>query len=111
MKTGCRHFYLNVSWSLMALLIVSGCAGSSVPTQNLRTGVSKTVSVSRLAEGRTGFVVSENYQYDEALRKLFDRGVNALGSGDYDEAVRSFETITKGAPLLCPAYILSLINN
>lgn len=89
----------------MALLILSGCAGSSAPIQNLRTGVSKTASVSRLAEGRTGFVVSENYQYDEALRKLFERGVSALGSGAFDEAVHSFETITKKAPLLCPPYI------
>ena len=105
MKTGCRHFYLNISWSLMALLLLSGCAGGSAPIQNLRTGVSKTASVTRLAEGRTGFVVSENYQYDEALRKLFERGVSALGSGDYDKAVHSFAALTKEAPLLCPPYI------
>jgi Flp pilus assembly protein TadD len=89
----------------MTLLVLSGCAGGSASVQNLEIGASQTAAVARLEEGRTGFVVSENYQYDEDLGAHFKRGLDALNSAKYKVAVHSFRTITKKAPFQSPAYI------
>ena len=63
------------------------------------------VSVSRLENGRTGFIVTENFHYDVNRRDLFVLGVDALESGEYGVAVDCFESITATSPSQSAPYI------
>ncbi len=88
-----------------AMLILSGCAASSVPSAGKATALPKTASVTRPEKGGSGFVIEETQAYSEALRVEFDRGVAALQGGEYDYAVDAFTVISRDAPLLSAPHI------
>lgn len=92
---------------LMAVSALFGCAGGAVPTPPAETTdtVPQQDSVSRLGDGKTGFVINENYQINTNQRDLFKLGVDALESGEYDVAVNCFKAITDSAPEWSSPYV------
>ena len=94
---------------MLAGLSLSGCAASSQP-QAARQAVTDSPPagqgpVSRLAEGRVGFVIGEAQNYDFNQRQLFNLGLDALRSGAYDVAVDCFKPLTEAAPSHSSPYI------
>lgn len=63
------------------------------------------VSIYRLGKGLTGFVISENYQFNFNQKDLFVLGIDALESGVYDVAVDCFKPVTEMAPLHSFPYV------
>ena len=83
---------------LLSLLVLAGCAAGPAGLSNGAVAGIQQDGVSRLEEGRTGFSISESADLDPAQQALFQHGVDALASGDYDEAVEAFAEIGEAAP-------------
>lgn len=83
---------------LLSLLVLAGCAAGPAGLSSGAVAGIQQDGVSRLEEGRTGFSISESADLDPAQQALFQHGVDALASGDYDEAVEAFAEIGEAAP-------------
>ncbi|PLY03604.1 MAG: hypothetical protein C0623_00885 [Desulfuromonas sp.] len=94
--------------ALTAILVLSGCAGTSGPSAPLPESPSvrpDSDTVSRLKEGRIGFFIADKGQYNVNQRDLFVLGVDALNTGAYDVAVDCFKAIVKAAPTQTAPYL------
>ena len=88
-----------------ALSVLSGCAGGNAGRAPIVPDLEQQVSVTRLGEGRTGFVVAEKNKYSKVQQKLFKLGVDALENGEYDKAADKFQKITEQAPQLVSPHV------
>ena len=104
MKTRVTSLGLVSSGLLLFSLVLSGCAGSSSPYQEELSGRNPGL-VSRLEDGRTGFVIRESDPLDDDMNKLFERGVSALESNDYEAAADIFRRISEATPHRTAPYI------
>ncbi len=86
--------------SFLLLLLLCGCAGGSIPAPSGEPAAAQGVSITRLDEGRAGFVIRESVPADTTLRDRFEAGVSALESGDFDRAIAAFEEVGKAAQTL-----------
>jgi Tfp pilus assembly protein PilF len=90
-------------WMIAAMLLpaLAGCvAGTAVeprPAAQTATAAQKS-SVTRLADGRQGFVITEVARVNEAAHKDFQRAVAMLDKGHYDRAVDLLEKVIEQSP-------------
>lgn len=88
----------------LALGILAGCAaGSKVQTQE--TSVKEASSVTRLGDGREGFIIQENTVIDSEAAKDFERAVVMMREGDYGAASSLLEKVVERAPGVTAPYI------
>lgn len=78
---------------VMLLAFVSGCAANKGP------------SVSRLKDGRQGFVIREKTDLDAASRLEFDRAVAMMNSGKNDKAIELLTKVIDRSPGVTAPYI------
>lgn len=90
---------------LLTLVVLSGCASHGPQLQDEASSSDHEFEVSRLQEGRTGFVIRESGQLDSDLEDRFEAGVSALREKDYAAAVEAFTAVTEGAPNHSAAFI------
>lgn len=85
------------------LLFLAGCAtdGKVAPLPSAGT----EPSVSRLEEGRTGFIITEVPEMDEMSRRAFHRAVSMLENEDYGRAIDLLEKIIEQSPGVTAPYI------
>ena len=92
----------------VALTILTGCAteGKVKPTPVAQMpSVVKGPSVTRLEDGREGFIIAEVPRMDEASRKDFEQGVAMLNAQDYGRAVDLLEKVIEQSPGVTAPYI------
>src|SRR5512147_305635 len=71
-----------------ALAVFSGCATApKVTEQPVIPVINQGPSVSRLEDGRQGFVIRENPGMDSESREEFERAVALMNDGKNDEAI------------------------
>jgi Tfp pilus assembly protein PilF len=99
------HFGYSYLVLFTALLILSGCAGGTTARSPVIPDVEQQVTVTRLEQGLTGFVVAEKHSYSKVQQKLFKLGVDALENGAYDKAAERFQSISEQAPQLVSPHI------
>ena len=103
----------------MLLPVLGGCAtgpkvahepaaGEDSPrelSQELSPELSKAPAVARLDDGREGFVITEVFPMDEALRRDFDRAIAMLKDEDYGEAIVLLQKVIEKSPGVTAPYI------
>lgn len=67
--------------------------------------LSKAPAVTRLMDGREGFVITEVSPMDEALGSDFDSAVALLKDEDYDEAIALLEKVIEKSPGVTAPYV------
>lgn len=93
---------------ILALATLAGCTGGVKvpPVVVLPEPVVPTVSsVTRLGEGREGFVIQEIPDLDAAAVKDFERAVVMMQAGDYEAASRLLEKVIGQDPGVTAPYI------
>jgi tetratricopeptide (TPR) repeat protein len=93
---------------ILALATLAGCSsGVKVPPVAVlpKPVVPAVSSVTRLGEGREGFVIQEIPGLDAAAVKDFERAVVMMQSGDYEAASRLLEKVIKQDPGVTAPYI------
>ena len=85
------------------LLFLAGCVTdgklASIPSAGTEP------SVSRLEEGRAGFIITEVPEMDETSRRKFHRAVSMLKNQDYGRAIDLLEKIIEQSPGVTAPYI------
>jgi tetratricopeptide (TPR) repeat protein len=104
-KTGTR-----AGWAVLALLLslLAGCStGGKIRPEPVDQPppVAEGPSVTRLADGREGFVIREIPEMDAESRRDFDRAVAMMKEGDFEGAVELLEKAIEGAPGVTAPYI------
>ena len=92
----------------VTLTILAGCAteGKVKPTPVAQMpSVVKGPSVTRLEDGREGFIITEVPRMDEASRKDFERAVVMLNAQDYGGAIDLLEKVIEQSPGVTAPYI------
>ena len=92
----------------VTLTILAGCAteGKVKPTPVAQMpSVVKGPSVTRLEDGREGFIITEVPRMDEASRKDFERAVAMLNAQDYGGAIDLLEKVIEQSPGVTAPYI------
>jgi Tfp pilus assembly protein PilF len=92
----------------VALSILAGCATEGKVKQAPVAQVPSVVkgpSVTRLEDGREGFIITEVPQMDEESRKDFERAVAMLNNQDYGQAIDLLEKVIKLSPGVTAPYI------
>jgi Tfp pilus assembly protein PilF len=93
---------------VMVLPVLTGCAtGGKVSPAAVEQKPSevKGASVTRLEDGREGFLLSEVPQMDEASRRDFERAVALLNKQDYSKAIDILAKIIEQSPGVTAPYI------
>lgn len=85
-------------WFLLLLAVVAGCASSAKLAPGEGDVAAAEVSVERLDDGRSGFVLEEESQLDGDLRDRFEEGVEALEEEEYQAAVDAFSEVVEAHP-------------
>lgn len=80
-----------------------GCATSAKVTQQPVTN--PVPSVTRLEDGREGFIITEVPKMDEQSRRDFDRAVAMLKGQDYGQAIDLLEKVIRQSPGISAPYI------
>jgi Tfp pilus assembly protein PilF len=92
----------------VALTILAGCATEGkvkpTPVAQMPSAV-KGPSVTRLEDGREGFIITEVPRIDEASRKDFERAVALLNAQDYGRAIDLLEKVIEQSPGITAPYI------
>jgi len=90
-----------------ALLVMSACAKEVVKRDSVPGdgGGGKGLTVTRLPEGRTGFVIREVPRMDESARSDFDQAVGFLKDRDYERAAELLESVVGQSPQVTAPYI------
>ncbi|MGW8181291.1 MAG: tetratricopeptide repeat protein [bacterium] len=89
------------------LSFLSGCAtdgNSKTPVAHEPT-VSTEPTVSRLEDGREGFIITELPNMDDELRNDFNRAVVMLNQQEYDQAIVLLENVIGKSPGVTAPYI------
>ena len=94
----------------MALSVLAGCAvGGKVKPQNAavtgESSAAKGPTVTRLQDGREGFVITETPRMDAQSRSDFEHAVGMLKDGDYDKAIGLLGKIIGQSPGVAAPYI------
>lgn len=90
----------------LALSFLGGCAtGGSVGPAAIQQGQIKGPGVTRLADGREGFVIAEVPRLDGDSREAFARAVDLLSSGVYEEAIVLLKQVIEQSPGVTAPYI------
>ena len=92
----------------VALTILAGCAteGKVKPTPVAQMpSAFKGPLVTRLEDGREGFIITEVPRMDEASRKDFEQAVAMLNDQDYGRAVDLLEKVIEQSPGVTAPYI------
>jgi len=102
-----RSYHLSLVLAV-ALMILAGCAteGKVKPTPVAQMpSAFKGPSVTRLEDGREGFIITEAPRMDEASRKDFEQAVAMLNAQDYGRAVDLLEKVIEQSPGVTAPYI------
>ena len=94
--------YIGVVVLAMVLSLFAGCAtkGKVKPA-----AVAQGPLVSRLENGREGFIITEVSHIDETTRSDFDHAVATMKEQDYDQAISLLEKVIKQSPGVTAPYI------
>jgi Tfp pilus assembly protein PilF len=97
-------------WVVLALLLslLAGCATDGKinrKPQSLESAPLERPSVTRLADGRQGFVITEVPQVNETAHRDFQRAVDALADEDYSRAIDLLEKFIEQSPGVTAPYI------
>jgi Flp pilus assembly protein TadD len=87
----------------MVCAIFSGCVTSAKVTQQPDTN--QELSVTRLKDGREGFIITEVPKMDAASRRDFDHAVALLKDQDYGRAIDLLEKVIGQSPGNSAPYI------
>jgi Flp pilus assembly protein TadD len=87
---------LSMAW------IFAGCA--TIGTDREPAPVGGT-SVSRLEDGREGFVIMESSGIDSESRRYFERAVVLMENRNYEKAIELLETVVERSPGVTAPYI------
>jgi len=93
---------------VMILWVLFGCATHGkvkLPMASNNPLEAKRPLVTRLEDGRKGFIVMEIPQMSEASRKDFERAVTLLENRDYEQAVDLLEKVIEQSPSVTAPYI------
>jgi Tfp pilus assembly protein PilF len=85
----------------MVLSVLAGCAVEG----KVDSLVSHEPVVSRLADGRQGFVITEAFKMDESSRREFDQAVAMMKDQDYDHAIDLLNKVIDRSPGVTAPYI------
>lgn len=92
-----------------ALALFSGCAASArvteVTQQPVQPVVNQGPSVTRLEDGRQGFVIRENPGLDSESRNEFERAVAMMNDGKNDKAIELLTKVIERSPGVTAPYI------
>jgi Tfp pilus assembly protein PilF len=92
----------------MALAVLAGCAtDGKVKAGPVADGpsVGTGPSVTRLVDGREGFIITEVPTMDNASRRDFDRAVAMMKDKDYGHAIDLLEKVIERSPGVTAPYI------
>jgi Tfp pilus assembly protein PilF len=91
----------------IVLTVIAGCAtdGKVKSLAAHEPSAGKEPSVTRLTDGREGFIITEVPKMDEASRKDFDRAVAMLKDKDYGKAIDLLEKVIEQSPGISAPYI------
>ena len=101
----------RAGFSAVAILLslLAGCAsgGKTVKPETVvqTPTVAEGPAVTRLQDGRQGFVIRETPGLDAESRRDFDRAVAMMKEGDFERAVELLEKVIEGAPGVTAPYI------
>jgi Tfp pilus assembly protein PilF len=101
----------HAGWTLMAvaLALLAGCAvqgQGAKPVQAVAAPAAvQGPSVTPLADGRQGFVITEIPKLDEAARQDFQRAVAMLEAHEYSQAIALLEKVIGQSPGVTAPYI------
>lgn len=95
--------HTSIGWLTVMLpaLLLIGCVTTAPvkPTpEGLKTAETKTAGVTRLEEGRQGFVITEVGQMSDAVRRDFDNAVSLLNEENYEDAITLLKQIIEQSP-------------
>ena len=91
---------------MIVLAVFSGCATSAKVTQQpVTTVTNQGPSVSRLEDGRQGFVIRENPNMDAESRDEFERAVAMMNAGKNDKAIEVLAKVIERSPGVTAPYI------
>ena len=102
------RIYIGFMVPTLVLSILAGCAfiHKTKPKQVVQEPATpKGPSVTRLENGREGFIITEVPKMDEALRRDFDHAVAMLKDQKYDKAIDLLKKIIKQSPGVTAPYI------
>ena len=106
----CSKVRTRAGWTVLALLLslLAGCAtGGKVQPEPVEQPppVAEGPSVTRLADGREGFVIREISEMDAESRGEFERAIELMKERDFEGAVELLEKVIEGAPGVTAPYI------
>lgn len=95
---------LAVLITVLAGCVTTGPVKPSPPAVRAPGAASK-VSVTRLTDGREGFIIMEHVKMDAAARDDFQRAVAMLNEGDNVRAIELLEKVIRQSPGVTAPYI------
>jgi tetratricopeptide (TPR) repeat protein len=108
----CHWLKIHVLSRYLALTLVAavlaGCATGWKPkpeTANQGPSLAERSSISRLEEGREGFVITEVPSMEAESRRDFDRAVAMIEDRDYDKAITLLEKVIERSPGVTAPFI------
>jgi Tfp pilus assembly protein PilF len=101
------QIYNGIVVLAMVLSLFAGCAtkGKVKPAAVKPAAVAQGPVVSRLENGREGFIITEVSHIDETTRRDFDHAVALMKEQDYDQAISLLEKVIKQSPGVTAPYI------
>lgn len=102
------HSHVGMPVSGMLLLLLAGCAtGGNVGPAAVEQApaMADGPAVTRLADGRKGFVITESSQLNESSREDFARAVDLLNNQAWDEAIGLLKQVIERSPGVTAPYI------
>jgi tetratricopeptide (TPR) repeat protein len=94
---------------LMLLLLLAGCASGGKKVKQEPVEQAPTLvegpAVTRLQDGREGFVIRETPSLDAESRRDFDRAVAMMKERKFEEAVELLEKVIESTPEVTAPYI------
>jgi len=94
--------------TLAVCLLLAGCVAGGRPAPSHRAEqpeTRETAGVTRLNDGREGFVIRELAELNGDARGDFERGVALLQEQDYQQAGELLEKVVAGSPQVSAPYI------
>jgi Flp pilus assembly protein TadD len=98
-----RRSRARAGWAVatLTLLLLAGCATGNRPQPEVpepAPAVPVGPSVTRLEDGRAGFVIRETPELDDKARADFDRAIALMEDGDYPGAVELLKQVVEKSP-------------
>lgn len=95
----------SAGFAVLVLWVLAGCATDGTVRSVQKPALAKAPSVSRLDDGRDGFIITEVPQMDEASRRDFERAVAMLNDEQYGPAIDFLEKVIEQSPGVTAPYI------